>query len=740
MCNPSLHECKIVFSTFITSLRNRYQSPRVKAIRAVSLCVVLLFTAAICAHAQQLNVGNVVVATQGGYQVWDPAGSTSTPKATMNPAAIAGANTAGCAFDSTYRMRAGVVQVPDPIPNEVVKFGVPFPSAITQFLTSGVSGFPLSIVYDGHNNFFVGIPGATGTILEYDASGALQNTFSSLPVDTASFISLDISTDGKTLYYTSGGPNIQKLLLADSSTTPILVTNTATITSFSLQNNTVTFQAANSFTAGINVTINNLSNDAGTGLNAQVLTVLSTGLTPNQFEATFPFVGTVGATPQTTGTASADYTLFGIRGINGGSGGFVVAIGADIAEISTGGLVEMTYVSSPGGANNTWQSLAFAPDGTTFWAPNTANGNLIQFNLAGGETTSTIFQTGADSDGGHSGVCVVGGFSAAQPAPKEFMATLKPGTGTNSNSFQFTTPPSPTLSLGNGITGTPTATVKFNETMNFVSGSSPNVNVTAWFTEIDNSTVSAVGTSDGGITCLPVDEPTPSMGATTPKCGVVKVEYDPDSAADFTGVNLSISTTETLPPNTTAQFLRDASSVDTAYVFTDVTGGGPRGSTEFNLGEQSTVNGGNGIVPCGYGSPVISDPFAPGGTTNLKFNVATSQINCNSGTFLNSSSISPNFNPEVSVVLLDASGLTGASVDCHAQGQTTVCPSYRRVSDVPAAYAIQINTSKLATGCYVMYTFDNSNSPLMPGFSNASRTGPNTVVFQIGNAKCKALP
>jgi hypothetical protein len=60
-------------------------------------------------------------------------------------------------------------------------------------------------------------------------------------------------------------------------------TNTAQITSFSITSNVVTFQAANSFTAGTTVQISGLS--SGTYLNGQVLTVASTNGT--QFTANF---------------------------------------------------------------------------------------------------------------------------------------------------------------------------------------------------------------------------------------------------------------------------------------------------------------------------------------------------------------------------------------------------------------------------------------------------------------------
>ncbi len=61
--------------------------------------------------------------------------------------------------------------------------------------------------------------------------------------------------------------------------------NTAAITAFSITNNVVTFQAANSFTPGQTLTISGLS--TGTYLNGSTLTVLATGLSATQFECNF---------------------------------------------------------------------------------------------------------------------------------------------------------------------------------------------------------------------------------------------------------------------------------------------------------------------------------------------------------------------------------------------------------------------------------------------------------------------
>jgi streptogramin lyase len=59
----------------------------------------------------------------------------------------------------------------------------------------------------------------------------------------------------------------------------------ATITSFSIASNVVTFQAANGFIAGQKVSISGLTSSAGTPLNGLTLSVLGNGLSGTQFEA-----------------------------------------------------------------------------------------------------------------------------------------------------------------------------------------------------------------------------------------------------------------------------------------------------------------------------------------------------------------------------------------------------------------------------------------------------------------------
>ena len=80
---------------------------------------------------------------------------------------------------------------------------------------------------------------------------------------------------------------------------------TATITSFSINNDIATFQAVNTFTPGTKVAISGLTSTAGTQINGLTVTVLGTGLTSAQFEANLNLVPAPANVGPTTDTGSA---------------------------------------------------------------------------------------------------------------------------------------------------------------------------------------------------------------------------------------------------------------------------------------------------------------------------------------------------------------------------------------------------------------------------------------------------
>jgi len=71
----------------------------------------------------------------------------------------------------------------------------------------------------------------------------------------------------------------------------VTCSNVATITSFSIASNVVTFQAANGFIAGQKVSISGLTSTDGSSLNGLTLSVLGNGLSGTQFEANVTCAG-----------------------------------------------------------------------------------------------------------------------------------------------------------------------------------------------------------------------------------------------------------------------------------------------------------------------------------------------------------------------------------------------------------------------------------------------------------------
>ncbi|MGB8734401.1 MAG: YncE family protein, partial [Candidatus Sulfotelmatobacter sp.] len=122
----------------------------------------------------------------------------------------------------------------------------------------------------------------------------------------------------------------------------------ARITSFSISSGVVTFQANNNFTSGTRVAISGLLTAAGELLDGQVLTVLSTGLSATQFEATvsLPDTAQTGDSGTASMSASASITAFSVAS----SGALTFnATNTLITSISRSAGTITAQVSSPAG-------------------------------------------------------------------------------------------------------------------------------------------------------------------------------------------------------------------------------------------------------------------------------------------------------------------------------------------------------------------------------------------------------
>lgn len=110
----------------------------------------------------------------------------------------------------------------------------------------------------------------------------------------------DISTRTSTI--SGGGTNAPDTLITNlaaplGSCTGANCSGVATITSFSVASNVVTFQGTNNFIGGARVAISGLTSTEGQLMNGQTLTVLATGLSGTQFECNVPGLADIASTP-----------------------------------------------------------------------------------------------------------------------------------------------------------------------------------------------------------------------------------------------------------------------------------------------------------------------------------------------------------------------------------------------------------------------------------------------------------
>jgi DNA-binding beta-propeller fold protein YncE len=112
----------------------------------------------------------------------------------------------------------------------------------------------------------------------------------------------DISTTTSTI--SAGGTNAPDTLITNlpaplGSCSAANCSSVATITSFSVSSNVVTFQGVNNFTPGARITISGLTSPEGQSINARTLSVLATGLSGTQFECNVTGLSDTGSTVDT---------------------------------------------------------------------------------------------------------------------------------------------------------------------------------------------------------------------------------------------------------------------------------------------------------------------------------------------------------------------------------------------------------------------------------------------------------
>jgi hypothetical protein len=155
-------------------------------------------------------VGDVFVAAgNGSYQVWHSANpGASSPQHTLiqtifGPTQLTGV-TAGCAFDSAYRLFGT-----DFTNTKVVRFAINNEHPVVQTIPSNTTGFSnsQSVAFDGDGNFYVGYAGGGLEKYRHDGRLPLLGSFSP-PVELGGVNWIDVASDGETVFYTSLGRKI----------------------------------------------------------------------------------------------------------------------------------------------------------------------------------------------------------------------------------------------------------------------------------------------------------------------------------------------------------------------------------------------------------------------------------------------------------------------------------------------------------------------------------------------------
>ena len=159
-----------------------------------------------------LHGSNVVWATgdvfvgvgNGSYKVYSNTGAFKDTITTSTDL------TAGCAFNSLFD-----IYTTNATNTKVFKFDGDVPHAVLQTIDTNAqspAGHSQSIVFDAAGNFYVG-HADSDDVLKYNAAGSFLTKFD-VPIDLSGSDWIDLSTDQKTLFYTSEGTLVKRFDLA----------------------------------------------------------------------------------------------------------------------------------------------------------------------------------------------------------------------------------------------------------------------------------------------------------------------------------------------------------------------------------------------------------------------------------------------------------------------------------------------------------------------------------------------
>lgn len=355
-------------------------------------------------------------------------------------------------------------------------------------------------------------------------------------------------------------------------------------------------------------------------------------------------------------------TLYTLRLLPPGdsSSDLLVADSADIKRLNSAASVIQTYGAT---GENTWFALSLDPNGTSFWAAAFGTNNFYRFNIRTGAIELGPINTGTGTN--LFGLCVNGGYSAAQDAPNVQTLNFTP-----QNNTQTSTNPGNTLQI----------------TLNNLQ---VNVNLTVRYKEVP----SFAGVSETGLPC----ELNSPAGT---KCVVYTVAADqPNSVFGSVSLYWDWTFKSTTPIN--PRFIKNGVQDITTFVVLDPgVGGDTNGFSTFTANEAPTLTG---ATACGFQMPVHEGAVlnAPR-TVPLKFRGTTG--NCAAGPFLTT------LTPRLSVAKIGSGAPVPQTV--QAAGNSNTSNFFRLVGDT---WIFNWSTKNLSSGKYLLSVFDESNQ--IPAFS-----------------------
>ena len=505
--------------------------------------------------------------------------------------------------------------------------------------TFSVSGNPQSILYAGSNNDFI-VGYAGGLVQRYGYNGNLLKACGPVATDASNTFWMDVWGDAaQTIVYTSGVGNGSKATLSKLTISPTACGSVSSI-----------------FTVKL----------------------------------------------------ASGQAFYGVRalpssGVINGTGGYIIAVGTDILQLSSSGTLVKSFAAAAGEASNNWRAVALSPDRTLFWSVNLATGHLFAFNIATGAKQAGPITTSAGTSDDVGGIAVVGADDAAQPVVQT--RTLSLTSAANTGIALFSDIPA--------CFGTCGPANKVTMTLNGLTG---DASVPVRFTEVDP----VVGISDTGLVCTHESQD-------GNKCVVWEVEINTTAAFDTADL-LFFSPFSGNHPTLLENLATDVLSLISqgTLIVKTCTINCPK--SVFSVNELPTTGT---AVSGGWQTPItdISNVYT-GGSISTKFIVSNNGIPVPTSTYNCSTTALTNCPGLFIDRLRDRQSPTDiAPPQGNTGGSGSATARFRPGGD-GITWVVTVDTTALDPGCYI-FTGKDPQDRFAP-FSYSTTTNPLTTILRIG--------